>query len=315
MKLVGLTAYSFCVRDEENNEHELHDIYERNFIDIINSEAGLDLNKYANDRDDESVFTFDKLEPFQKYDSVQRRIYDCLFMRVKTGEYGVESEIVDSETGNTNYTKKTDEADVMPFGCAIFVPAGKHTRGIIIFQSIGRFGIVTIMKKHIQEYLKRIDNNLRLVVEPIMPRNYAAKLFEKGILKSVRLVRYGIPDDDADRYGIDRGVKEIVEERVIKKPAGFMQNKKTQLRDFIDRKCSVTDVMKIENFEVDDLKLEFKTGKRIKTISLKNVDSLTISEDVTENVIIDNGHPTFSSLCSVMKETGEYYLRAKGALI
>lgn len=171
------------------------------------------------------------------------------------------------------------------------------------------------MKKYLQEYLQRIDNSLRLVMEPIMPRSYAMKLFDEGVLKSIRLVRYNIPEDDADRYGVNRGVEDMVEERVIRKPIGFLQNKKIQLQNFIGGKSSIDEVIKIAGFEIDDLKLEFKIGKKIKTISLKNIDSLITSEDVTDDVTIEKGHPTFHSLCIAMEETGKFYLEAKGALV
>ena len=73
-------------------------------------------------------------------------------------------------------------------------------------------------------------------------------------------------------------------------------------------------IVEIDDFEIDDLKLEFSFGKRNKTISMKGLERLTINEDVTENVVIENGHPTFLSLCKVMREIGEEYLRAKGAI-
>ena len=41
---------------------------------------------------------------------------------------------------------------------------------------------------------------------------------------------------------------------------------------------------------------------------------MVVNEDITDLVVIERGHPTFESLCNVMKETGEEYLRAKGAI-
>lgn len=58
------------------------------------------------------------------------------------------------------------------------------------------------MKKRIDGYLKRIDGSLRVVMGPVMPRAYAERLLTEGILKSVRIIRYGIPDDDCERYGL-----------------------------------------------------------------------------------------------------------------
>lgn len=58
--------------------------------------------------------------------------------------------------------------------------------------------------------------------------------------------------------------------------------------------------------------MEFALGKRTKTISMRGLDKLVINEDVTEEVVLENGHPTFGSLCTTMKNIGEDYLRARG---
>lgn len=315
MKSVGLTTYSFCVRDYDNTEFELHNILGHSFIEIINNSAGVSLKKYDNDEYGESIFTFEQVVANTIRNEDNQDIYDALYLRVKTGEYGIESEIVDSETGIVTYTRSQNEADVMPFGCCIMVPSGEHTSGVIVFQSIGRYGIVTVMKKYVDKYLKHINNNLRFVMEPVMPRQFASRMFEQGILKTIRFIRYQIPEDAAERYGLDRNVREVVEERVIRRPAGFLRNKRTEIQEFFNRKRNIDEIVRIEDFQIDDLKFEFQNGRRTKTISLKNIDNIIVSEDVTEDVVLDNGHPTFESLCASMRETGEFYLRARGAII
>ena len=315
MKSIGLSIYEFRIRDNDNIEYELHDVLGQSFIEIVNNYAQVRINSYETDQSEESVFSFDQIEVEEFLNNNGQKIYDMLMMRVKTGEYGVESEIVNSETGDVTYTKSQNEADVMPFGCGIFVPAGQHRCGLLVFQSIGQYGIVTIMKRYIEKYLHYVNNGLRLFAEPVMPRDYATKLFEQGILKSVRMIRYDIPDDAAERYGLDRNVREIVEERVIRKPAGFLRNCSTKIRQFFDHERDISEIIQIADFQVDDLKLEFQNGRRIKTMSLKNIDKLVVSEDITEDVLLENGHPTFESLKREMKETAEYYLRARGAII
>ena len=47
---------------------------------------------------------------------------------------------------------------------------------------------------------------------------------------------------------------------------------------------------------------------------MKGLNQLVVNEDITNLVVIENGHPTFESLCMVMQETGEENLRAKGAI-
>ena len=137
------------------------------------------------------------------------------------------------------------------------------------------------------------------------------KLLTDGVLKKIRLISYGIDDDDADRFGLDRGVTKVVQERVLRSPVGFVQNKMDRLMQCVRGQITYDAIIQLDDFEIDDLKLEFSIGKRNKTISMKGLDQLVINEDVTGNVVLENGHPTFTSLCNVMKEIGEEYLRAK----
>ena len=136
-----------------------------------------------------------------------------------------------------------------------------------------------------------------------------------GILKSLRFVRYGIPNDDADRYGVDRGVKNIIEDRVIKKPRGFLRRKMDDIKSCMNGNKRYDEIVKIDDFEIDDLKLDFKMGHRTKTISMKNLDNLIAAEDITDDIDLVNGSPTFESLCIVMEETAKFYLKAKGLLL
>lgn len=55
-------------------------------------------------------------------------------------------------------------------------------------------------------------------------------------------------------------------------------------------------------------------GRRNKIISMKNIDALVINEDITENVLIESGHPTFESMCKVIEEDAHSYLVAMGYL-
>ena len=44
------------------------------------------------------------------------------------------------------------------------------------------------------------------------------------------------------------------------------------------------------------------------------MDRLVVNEDVTDDVDMENGHPSFESICNIMQQIGEEYLKAKGAI-
>ena len=315
MKLVGVTAYGFNVRNLENRNEELHNICGNgtNFLDNLETVALATVGEYNNDVNAENVFAYDEVERETVRNAANQGIYDVLYLRIKTGEYGEESEIVDRQTGETRYRKNVNEADVIPFGCCAMLPCGEYDEGIILLQSLGRNGITSVIKTKFNEYVRMIDENLRVAFKPIVPRTYMNRLLEEGVLKKIRLISYGMEDDDADRLGIDRGVREIVQERVIKAPTGFIRNKAESILQCVRGEIRYDQIVEVDdNFELDDLKLEFRMGRRDKTISLRGLDQLVINEDITDEVILENGHPTFASLKQVMREIGEGYLRARG---
>lgn len=314
MKLVGVTAYGISVRNEDNRDLELHDIYGVELLNYFYTIANTAVNEYNKDTSLESIFAYNIADYEAITNEAGQCIYDILYLRIKTGDYGEESEIVDSDTGETTHNKSVDEADVMPFGACIMVPRGEYTEGIVLVQSLGRNGITSILKKKFNEYIRGVDGQLRIVMNPIVPGQYMERILNYGVLKSVRLISYGIPDDDADRYGIDRGTTKVVRERVLRSPVGFVRNKYDRIMRCVRGEIRYDAIIELDDFEIDDFKMEFSFGRRNKTISMKGLDRLVVNEDVTDEVILENGHPTFESLCDVMKRIGEEYLRAKGAI-
>lgn len=314
MKRVGITAYGINVRNEENKDLELHDIYGKSLLGYLESIAKNTVDEYDKDSVSENIFAYNVVDLQKIKNASGQDIYEILYLRIKTGDYGEESEIVDSNTGEITHTKSVGEADVMPFGCCIIVPCGEYTEGIVLSQSLGRNGISGAIKKKLKAYIRAISGQLRVVMNPIVPRQYMERLLNNGILKTIRLISYSLPEDVAERYGIDRGVKKIPNERVIRKPVGFVRNKYDKIMECLSGKRTYDSIVELDDFEIDDLKMEFSFGHRNKTISMRELDSLTVNEDVTEDVLMENGHPVFTSLCDVMKEIGEDYLRAKGAI-
>lgn len=125
MKMIGLVAYGFCVKDSRNQRLELHNILGKTVVEAISEHIALDINSYSDDKDAERVFCFDRNECETFTNNEGQETYSTLFARVKTGEYGLQSEIVDSRTGEVSHRKTETEADVMPFGFALCVPGGR----------------------------------------------------------------------------------------------------------------------------------------------------------------------------------------------
>lgn len=315
MKMIGLVAYGFCVRDLGNHRLELHNIMGKSIIQILSEGIAMDINSYSDDRNSERVICFDKNETELFQNDAGQDIYSALFARIKTGEYGLQSEIVDSRTGLVSHNRTETEADVMPFGFSVCVPAGECDNGIVILQTIGSYGVKLALNKKLNDIVKSIDDDLRFEMGVVVPRVVLNRFFEHGVLKAIRFIQYEIPADEAERLGLNNNTNEASKEVIIKKPTGFLRNKAREFEEWRNGRIAYGDIVQIEDFEYDELKLDFKLGKTSKTISLNNIDKLQMTEDITDDVTLEGGHPTFETLKEVMNSTGKEYLIAKGLIV
>ena len=313
-KKISLVIYGLSINNEESRKVMLNNVYNNHSLtDIVENYINDNIALYSQDASKEMLFQFEQvnIEIVQNEEKQER--YRILYGRVKTGEYGIESELVNVQTGDiTNRT--ANQADMMPFGFCIAVPAGNINSAVIILQTMGIYGMKMSLQKNLQKCLTNLSPDLQLNLRPIAPKEYIDRYFNRGVLKKIRMIRYEIPEDESNKWGINYGVKQTKEERIIHKPIGFMSRKKKKFQEFFAGQRSYTDIIEIEGFEYDDLKLEFSMDETNKTFNLRDLNSLVVNEDITKQVQQSGGHPVYDSLKPIMKETAQDYLKGMGLL-
>lgn len=313
-KKISLVIYALSIFGKSNQRLKLNNIDEgKTFLECIEKYVCQNIRLYTNDTNQDTLFQFEQVSQEKTLNSVGQEEYSILYGRVKTGEYGIESELVDIKSGQIT-NRSVDQADMMPFGFCIAVPAGDVNSGVIILQTMGVYGMKTTLQRHLQKCLADISPDLQLVMRAIAPKEYIDRYFKKGILKKIRMIRYEIPEDESDKMGINYGVKQTKEERIIHRPLGFMERKKREFQEWFSGQRSYTEIMEIEGFEYDDLKLEFSLENTNKTFNLADMNSLVVNEDITKKVRQKGGHPVYDSLKPIMRETAIEYLKGMGLL-
>ena len=123
-KKISLVIYGLSVVDGENKRISLnHIIDNRSLIDIVENYIKDNISLYSQNSSKEILFQFEQVSAESVKNADGQKRYEILYGRVKTGEYGIESELVDVQTGDvTNRTP--NQADMMPFGFCIAVPLG-----------------------------------------------------------------------------------------------------------------------------------------------------------------------------------------------
>lgn len=312
---ISLAIYGLSVRDDNDKRQNLnHLVKDTSLVSAIKNYVEKNRELYSNDLEKESIFQFEQVESEIIHNGDGQAEFEVIYGRVKTGEYGIESELLDIRSGNV-YKRSVDQADMMPFGFCIAIPKGEVTNSVILLQTIGQYGMKLSLQNHLQKCVSELNPGLRISFKTIAPKEYIDRYFNHGTLNKIRMIRYEIPRETAERVGMNYGVKQTKEERIIHKPLGFMESNKKKINEWRAGQRSYTDIVEIDGYEYDDLKLEFALEGSNKTFDLKNMESLVVNEDITKKVSLSGGHPIFSSLVPIMKKTAREYLVGMGLLM
>lgn len=312
---IGLSIYGLSVFDNNNKRICLNDLKDgKSIIDVIKTYIINNQTKYSQNPVKEVLFRFDKVEDELIENNKGQKNYKVLYGRVKTGEYGVESELVNVVTGKI-YNKTAEEADMMPFGFCIGVSEGEVTNAVIALQTNGVFGMKLSLQEHLQKCMAELDPDFRISFKPVAPKEYIDRYFNKGILKKIRMVRHEIPEEITERMGINYGTRQTKEERIIHKPLGFLERNKKKVQEWRAGQRSYTKLVELDDFEYDEIKLEFSLEGEDKTFNLGNMEKLVVNENITKKVVLSGGHPTFDSLTPVMKDIVKEYLIGMGLIV
>lgn len=316
MANINISMYSFELEDRRTRDRLVlnPEIGNNEFENILNCFNQRFQIGYNNNQTLEKLF---KIEDFEEgiYRENQIDLFKYVIYRLKSGKYGVTSEIVSSHTGVVNHQRGEEEADVMPFFVCIAIPINESTRGVIITQNNGIYGVKTIFNSSFKQICT--ENEYRFSMNSIVPTAYIDKFIEEGVLKKVKFIRHNIPNDRAERIGLNRGMNGnnlYHDEYTIHRPVGFMQRNEHRIREFMNGQRGVNEIVELGDFEYNNIKLEFSLGGKNKTLNLTNLDRVVATEDIGNDITLNGGHPTRESISPILIENSRIYLSSLGII-
>lgn len=310
MASIGVNIYSFHIHDKDGKQLNLNEVVDGKsiidlFVEFINSKK----ENYEDNSSKEQIYKFVDYEIVQQKDRAGLRYLKYLYGRVKTGNYGIETEIVDKNTGDISHKQTRDEAGVKPFDFVIALPEDPCDKTIIVMQTVSRYGIKSLMATELNSFIRETYELGYVFFGTIYPKEFVQKYIREGILGKMRFIRDGIPEDMAEMYGINRGNRKSKKETIITSPFGFKSEIIDKIKDCVRGNLVYSDIVELgDNEEYDDIKLEFKLAGKTKTISLKNLEKTVISEDITSRVDTLGGNPLKESIQTIMVDYVTDYL-------
>lgn len=309
MKKIGLSIYGFHVKDNDVDETNLQNLRGHDFVEIINEFADQYDNLYDKDEKSENIFTIISTESDKRENEREQIIYNFVSGKVKTGDFGIVSELIDTTNGRVK-NRNREDAEVLPFSFGFMYSGGNVDHGVIVFQTEGRYGMKTNFINRFKIFLREHYSGVQFTIAPMIPVQFVSTILNKGSLKKLRFLRYVAPADTNQRLGANEGIH-IKEERIFSNLAGVIERKREAILGFITGKNGIREIANIDNFDYDELRMEFNISGSIKTLNITNIDRIVITIELKpEELEIVDGHPTHESLKQLIEQNAYDYLEA-----
>ena len=298
MASISLSSYTLRVKDENGNYRLLNNFTGRRGgkDDIYNI-----LNNFLTSYKVECCDNPDKRK-FLKVPTLQSssRIFNGI---IETGEYGYESNITTSD-GNVSYTKKKDEADMLPFYFLINVEKG-FNEGLLLMQRFKQLGIRQAFFDNFSDYFNSLYPRFRIEINPLVPEYLINKYLKDGRIIKIRFIKFGMPTDIADRYRNNdhdeiKGTTQLV---VTAGRNGDIPIYGDVIK-FLKGEKRLNRLVELADFEYENVKVDVSINNKPKVIDLGNDFKIRPYIDITDEVEIngENGHPKFDSIDKIANE-------------
>lgn len=219
---------------------------------------------------------------------------------VRIGDYGFRTQIVNASTQSKSYDMTEKDAMLHPFFFDFHFPENSQ-KGILLIQRTGVSGIKGLLESIIDADFKKLYQEYIIDIRPLMPAQAAKKLISSGKISKVRFVQHKIPSDIADRFNGDQKPQEGDLEIVLRpQRKGILRN--IPLMEILDGKRGIQELIEMENFEPDNIKVEIDIEGKRRIIDFGNLGRLKAAFDITDDVAFgDDGFPTFISMSDASK--------------
>jgi hypothetical protein len=296
MQSFVLTPYGFRVRlrGQDREFFPLNNIFGKDIRDLFDDFFTNHLVVYQTFNEHGSI----------RVDNYENDNYNRLGI-ARYGKNGHGSIVSDVNRNTDNYTINPVEATTYPYFFLINFNVQQEDMGIIILQKFGNLGIKSILQESFTQYLRNhVNNELAIQLNNLVPPDLIVQYLRSERMVQIKLIRNTIPRDIANKLG-NYGEDEILKgqcELTLKKMDFFTRgnscNFYQNLERFITaRDISIRNIIEVDHFRYDSIKLEFRQeNRKKKVIDISYPDSINYYEDISDIELGQDNHPNFNAL-------------------
>ena len=255
------------------NNGKIYDGFPKAFKEFV-----ANFTNFSNDEKMMKMFSIDS----NSIKTFNRSEYMTISGLIESGSYGIESEITNTKSKRVVYKKTIEDADVKKFQFLFYIPKSnkeKAVKGIIIFESIGTFGVKTITTQKMKDFFSE-KYDLTLETRSVSMTLMLEKLLKEQKLNKITLIKDKVSKDPVDNMFISVGKEET----------SYITPKLSDIgiKRLIEHiKGDRGDIIEINDEEYNDMVMTFKHMGHSKTVRLSSLDRFSIIEDVPEYIYSD----------------------------
>lgn len=211
------------------------------------------------------------------------------------GTFGFTSDLVDRKTRKPLYTRQDSDLEEIPLFFHIWTPPDGNF-GLMSLQSFQGRSCIQLILSAMSERFKEQNPNKYLRTTKVSPNFLEDNATAKAPVKRVTLISKTPPADKADLLIKGAEIEEFNYEVSIsaKRNGSF-----GLLGDFSKRLGKQRDaLLMFDDHQFDRAVAEISLNGRRRRVGLAGIDADTGAIDVTEEVDLVKGHPTFTSICT-----------------
>lgn len=215
---------------------------------------------------------------------------------IESGDYGTQEDIINIDTGKSQYTKTLQDATLIPFYFMIYV-LPNSSEGYLIVERIGTLGISSLLKTAIANFIgPQLTDNYTLSIEPyLVPQILRIGLNAVGGAKKVRLK--GVDKNQFKDLKTEQNFGECTTEVVFAAP------KNRPILDILPiiRKLREAkekgESIRVNNIECVDVAFELEIDGKTRTVTVADMKNIGMNLDITRQVVLGpTNYPTYECL-------------------
>lgn len=284
MPKISIATYQIMVRERMTREYEyLDDIDGDDFYDFLKEYIDQQPTVPVRDDDDKKAMRF--------VDDRRRGRY--ISGLIECGEYGRKMDVLNVFTGNREHEQDVDEAGMPPYYFLFYVPTGQE-RAYLVIQKYGKSSPFTVLKNDLRDKFQVAFPDYMIDVDSCLPIEILQTLMRGGSVTEIEFLRPTIPTDIADTMRVGPEIASYHAKIVAKN--GLGDRLKNSIMTFLRQRREISEFIGIRELGFSDAVVNLKTAtggnKKVRVSKLSYDPSI----DVTDEVTIRDGSPTFESI-------------------